>query len=106
MNKKRVNFTNSEKDSDWEDIFNDIEMTFLPIEYVSRIVIKFENNIKWDIDIDDSRKKQPLEQIEDALDELFNEYEDQIETIDFRLDLERIKTDLSRRVYRFLKVNR
>lgn len=106
MSKKKVNFINSEKDSDWEDIFNDIEMTFLPIEYVSRIVIKFENNVKWDIDVDDSRKKQPLEQIEDALDELFDEYEDQIETIDFRLDLERIKTDLSRRVYRFLKLNR
>jgi hypothetical protein len=106
VSKKKVNFINSEKDSDWEDIFNDIEMTFLPIEYVSRIVIKFENNVKWDIDVDDSRKKQPLEQIEDALDELFDEYEDQIETIDFRLDLERIKTDLSRRVYRFLKLNR
>lgn len=106
MNKRRIEFNNKEKDNDWEEIFNDIEMTFLPIEYVSRIVIQFQNNVKWDIDIDDSRKKQPLEQIEDALDELFDEYEDQIETIDFRLDLERIKIDLSKRVYRFLKRNR
>ena len=58
----------------------------------------------WDIDIDDSRKKQPIDYIEDQLDQLFEEYDTKIETIDFRLDLERVKNDLSKRVYRFLKL--
>lgn len=90
----------------WEEIFDDIEMTFFPIEYISRILIKFQDNTTWDIDIDDSRKKQPIDQIEESLDALFDEYEEEIETIDFKLDIDRVKKDLSKRVYRFLKLNK
>lgn len=94
------------KNDDWNEIFDNVEMTFVPIEYISKITIKFDNNVIWDINIDDSRKKQPLKQIEESLDELFQEYEDQIVTIDYKIDLERIKQDLGKRVYRFLKLNR
>lgn len=94
------------KNEDWNEIFDSVEMTFVPIEYISKIIIKFENNVIWDINIDDSRKKQPLKQIEESLDELFQEYEDQIVTIDYKIDLDRIKQDLGKRVYRFLKLNR
>lgn len=100
-------FESTKKDEKyWEDIFDDIEMSFFPIEYISRILIKFQDNTTWDIDIDDSRKKQPIDQIEDSLDALFDEYEEEIEAIDFKLDLDRVKKDLSKRVYRFLKLNK
>lgn len=95
-----------DKDKDWEEIFDNLEMTFVPIEYVNRIIVKFDNNVTWDINVDDSRKKQPIEQIEESLDQLFEEYEDQIIAVDYRLDLERVKKDLSRRVFRFLKLNK
>lgn len=95
-----------EKEQYWQDIFDEVDMEYLPIEYVSRILIKFQDNTTWDINIDDSRKKQPIDQIENSLEELFDEYDDQIETIDFRLDLERIKHDLSKRVHKFLKLNK
>ena len=37
---------------------------------------------------------------------LFNEYEDTIQNIDFRLDTERLKKDIQKRTTRFLKVNK
>jgi hypothetical protein len=95
-----------EKDADWEAILDEIDIDYLPIEYISSIIIKFQTGATWDIDIDDSRKKQTAEEIEDSLDAVFEEYEDNIDTIDFRLDLERVKNDLSKRVYRFLKLNK
>lgn len=95
-----------EKEQYWQEIFDEVEMEFLPIEYVSRIIIKFQDNTTWDINVDDSRKKQPIEQIEDSLEQLFEEYDHVIETIDFRLDLERIKHDLGKRVSKFLKLNK
>lgn len=94
------------KDDDWNEIFDNVEMSFVPIEYISKIVVKFDNNVIWDIDIDDSRKKQPIEQIEESLENFFLEYEDQIATVDYKVDLERIKKDLSKRVYKFLKRNK
>lgn len=90
----------------WQDIFDSIDMEYLPLEYVEKIVITFNDGTIWDIDINDSRKKQTIEQIEKSLDELFELYESKMDTIDFRLDLKRIQSDLSKRVYKFLKLNR
>ena len=90
----------------WQDIFDSIDMKYLPLEYVEKIVITFNDGTIWDIDINDSRKKQTIEQIEKSLDELFELYESKMDTIDFRLDLKRIQSDLSKRVYKFLKLNR
>lgn len=103
MPKRKVD---TEDNSSWENILDEIDMDYLPIEYISNIVIRFKDGTTWDINIDDSRKKQSQEQIEESLDQLFEEYEPHIETLDFRLDLDRVKHDVSRRVYRFLKLNK
>lgn len=95
-----------ESKHDWDEIFDSIDMEYLPVEYIDKIVLTFQDGTVWDIDVNDSRKKQTVEQIEDSLDQLFEEYDEFIETIDFRLDLERAKKDLSKRVYKFLKLNR
>lgn len=105
MSKKKL-IIDEKKDDLWQEIFDTVEMEYLPLEYINRVIITFRDGSSWDIDIDDSRKKQSLEQIEDQLDQLFEEYDSKIDTIDFRLDLERVKNDLSKRVYRFLKLNK
>lgn len=105
MSKKKSTLT-EESEEHWQEIFDTIDMDYFPIEYISRVIVTFQDGAVWDIDVDDSRKKQPIEQIEEELDALFQEYDDTIETISFRLDLDRVKHDLSRRVYKFLKLNK
>lgn len=105
MSKKKITHTETDQEH-WQEIFDSIDMDYLPLEYTQRIIITFHDGAVWDIDINDSRKKQSVDYIEDQLDRLFEEYDPQIETIDFRLDLERVKNDLSKRVYRFLKLNK
>lgn len=90
-------------DQEWEDILEEIELTYLPIEYLKNILVTFEDGTVWDIDISASRNQQSMEDIENSLDDLFEEYDDTIETVDFRLDLEKVKKDLSKRVNKFLK---
>lgn len=90
----------------WQDIFDSVDMDVLPVEYMNKILISFSDGTKWDIDINDSRKKQPIEDIELSLNELFETYEDSIVNIDFRMDMDRIRKDLQRRVKRFLKLNK
>ena len=92
-----------DKDKEWEDILDEIELTYLPIEYLQDIIVTFEDGTTWNIDVSASKKEQTSEDIEDSLDELFSQYDDTIETVDFRLDLEKVKKDLSKRVNRFLK---
>lgn len=93
----------SDKDKEWDKILDEINLAYLPIEYLKNIIITFDDGNVWDINITDSRKEQSTDDIELALEELFEEYDEKIESIDFRLDVERVKKDLSKKVNRLLK---
>jgi len=97
---------NKHSEQYWQEIFEDIDMEYLPVEYTNMIIITFEDGTKWEIDIKRSRSKQPIEQIEESLNELFEEYEDQITNLDFRMDMTRLRSELTKRVNRFIKLNK
>lgn len=103
MSKKKFD---DEKNKQWDDILEDIDLQYLPIEYLKSVSISFDGGEVWVIDIAKHRKKQNIEDIEDALDDIFAHFDEEIESIDFKLDIEKIKKDLSIRVARFLKYNK
>lgn len=90
----------------WQEIFDSIDMTELPVQYMNEVIVQFNDKTKWHIDIKSSARKQPIEDIEDSLEELFEIYEGSIASIDFRMDMDRVKADLSKRVKKFLKLNK
>ena len=92
------------RDDYWEDILDSVDMDVLPLEYINTVVVKFVDGKVWDIDI--NRSKDRTTDIENTLDDFFEEYEDRIDTVDFRLDTPRLKKDVSRRTARFLKMNK
>lgn len=105
MPKKKIQFT-LEQQEKWDEIFNEIEMPYPPMEYIDRILVKFKDGTTWDINVSDIKKKQSLEQIEDQLEEMFEEYDELIDILDFRLDIDRVQHDLTKRVLKFLKLNK
>lgn len=91
----------------WEEIFDSVDMDFLPLEYVSTVVVTFNDKKVWEIDLDKTKNKLDSEiNIEDTLADFFETYEKDISDIDFRLDTDRIKRDIGKRTKRFLKLNR
>ena len=90
----------------WQEIFESIDMEYLPIQYMNKCIVSFDSGTVWEIDIKDSLTKQPIEDIEETLGELFDEYEDEITSLDFRMDMNSIKKDLSKRVAKFIKLNK
>lgn len=90
----------------WHEIFESIDMDYLPIQYMNKCIVSFTSGTVWEIDIKDSLTNQPVEDIEETLGDLFDEYEDEIKSLDFRMDMESIKKDLSKRVSRFIKLNK
>ena len=92
---KQNNPNDKHNEQYWQEIFESIDMDVLPVEYMNRIIISFDDGTEWDIDIKDSRAKQ-----------LFLEYDDTITNIDFRMDMDRLKTELTKRVNRFIKLNK
>jgi hypothetical protein len=88
----------------WPEVFEDLDVKVVPIEYLNSVRIFFEDGKVWEIDIAKTKQKASSEEsLEDTLEELFEQYEDVIINIDFRLDTIRLKEDIKKRTRTFLK---
>lgn len=87
----------------WPEVFKDIDIDAIPLEYVESITVFFHNGKKWEIEIKDKSKKDPLKEVELALNEMFTNYNSAIKNVDFRVDSERVKNDVQKRTKQFLK---
>lgn len=87
----------------WPEVFKDVRIEAVPIEYVNSVLVTFVDGKIWDIDL--SKSSTELD-ITDALEDLIEEYEDVIVNIDFRLDTEKVKEDITKRTKLFLKKRR
>lgn len=88
----------------WPEIFDDIEVKAVPIEYLRSIYVYFKDGKVWDIDIDQTKaKSEHPRTLEESIEDLLSEYEDVIDSVDFRLDTEKVKKDIQNRTKRFLK---
>jgi hypothetical protein len=87
----------------WPEVFEDLDVQVIPLEYLHSIRVYFEDGKIWDIDIEKSKEKEDSETLEDTLEALFDEYEDYIVNVDFRLNTVKLKEDITKRTKYFLK---
>lgn len=87
----------------WPEVFNDLDVKAVPLAYLHSLRITFDDGKVWDLNIASKAKDTNMEELEDHLAELINTYEEVIEHIDFRLDVERVKKDIIRKTNKFLK---
>jgi len=84
----------------WPDVLKDIDIDVVPVEYLESIRVTFTDGKVWEID---TKKNPENTNIESAMQNLMEEYEDVIKSVDFRLDTARVKTDIKKRTAQFLK---
>ena len=90
----------------WPDVFKDIDLKVVPLDYLHSIRVVFQDGKIWDIDIQNSKDEDGRQvNIKKELEDIFRQYERDISNVDFRLDTERLKKDIQKRTTRFLKVN-
>lgn len=87
----------------WPEVFSDIDLKAIPVYYIHSVVITFKDGRKWNVIIKPEDRNTEGNDIPKSLSELFDNYADQIENVDFRLDVERIKKDIMKHTKRFLK---
>lgn len=86
----------------WPEIFGEITLNVVPFVYVHTIEITFKNKKVWEIDFKKNLKARNWDSFENELKEIISQYEDEIFEIDFRLDTDRIKKDITRHTKKFL----
>jgi len=84
----------------WPEVLKDIDIHVVPVEYLESVKITFTDGKIWEIDTTRNPKEV---NIEDAVESLMEEYEDVIQSVDFRLDTVRVKRDIKKRTAQFLK---
>lgn len=86
----------------WPEVFADLDVQVVPLEYLHSVRVYFDNGKVWDIDIEKS-KAENKSNLEETLEQLFDEYDDVITNVDFRLDTVRLKQDITNRTKTFMK---
>ena len=87
----------------WPEVFGDVELDVIPIRYLDSVKVQFNDGKTWDIDLTEKDVKENTNEVEKSLRELFDNYEQSIEHIDFKLNTKRIKADIKRKTSAFLK---
>lgn len=87
----------------WPEVFEDIDIQVIPLAYLHSVRVYFEDGKVWDVDIAKSKEKSSEDQLEETLEQLFEEYDDYIVNVDFRLDTDRLKKDIQARTAYFMK---
>lgn len=86
---------------DWDNLLDEVEITAIPYDYLQSLKIYFAGGKIWDVTID--KTKIDGKSIEETIEEFLDEYDEEIISIDFKLDTEKVKRDISRRTQIFLK---
>ena len=80
---------------EWPEVFEDLYMNTMPVAYLEKIHLEFANGRVWEIDIRAQLKETDPDSIADKLIETLTEYKEEIIKIDFKVDIERLKKDIS-----------
>lgn len=87
----------------WPEIFSDIDLSAVPLDYLHNVVITFRDGNQWNVVIKKQDRDIMKGDLPKELTELFNNYEKQIVNVDFQLDVPQIKKDVIKSTKRFLR---
>ena len=79
---------------EWPEVFEDLYMNTMPVAYLERIHLEFADGRVWEIDIKSELAKQTPDSIADILIDTLHEYRDDIQKIDFKVDITKLKKDI------------
>ncbi len=87
----------------WPEVFGEIKLNVLPLRYLDCVLLNFKDGKVWEIKITKKTRDVGWEQFERSISELVRTYEEKIDNVDFRLDTDRVKKDITKNTEKFLK---
>jgi|TARA_R110001606_G_scaffold350654_1_gene500804 hypothetical protein len=87
----------------WPEIFGKVEINAIPTEYLQSIIVSFKNGDRWDIEMNSKELVSEDITVEQIIEDLLEEYEDDISAVDFRVHTARVKRDMIKTTRKFMK---
>jgi gas vesicle protein len=85
----------------WPEVFGEITLNVVPLRYLHAVKITFKNSKVWEIELK-KQSKLNWDDFEKQIKDVLSQYEENIENIDFKLDTDKIKKDITKNTNKFL----
>jgi len=79
---------------EWPEVFEDLYMNTMPVHYLEMLRIEFEDGRVWEINVQEQLSTTHSDIIADRLVDTFQEYKEEIKKIDFKVNIDKLKTDV------------
>ena len=86
----------------WPEVFEDMYMNTMPLFYLNSVQIKFKDGRVWEIDVKTQLVDQDPDLVADKILDIFDEYGNEIENIDMKIDVDRLKNDIKKSIKQIL----
>ena len=79
---------------EWPEVFEDLYMNTMPVEYLEYVHLEFANGRVWQINIKEQLKDSDSTEVAAKLIDTMSEYRADIVKLDFKVDIEKLKKDI------------
>lgn len=70
-------------------------MNTMPVDYLQSVTIEFDDGRIWEIEIKEHLNEHDNRPIAERLTDTIKEFQDDIKKIDFKIDIEKLKNDIT-----------
>jgi len=81
---------------EWPEVFNDLYMNTMPVNYLECIHLEFSSGMVWELDIREQLRTLDPDVVAQRLQETIQEYKDQVVKFNFKLDVKKLKKDIKK----------
>lgn len=99
---KKLNLSSQNMDQ-WPGILEEIEIKAIPLDYLKTVKVTLTNGEVLNFAIEPNSNEEDFFYIEEYLDDIFEKYSDELEGVDFHLNIEQVKIDIENSTLKFLK---
>lgn len=79
---------------EWPEVFEEIYMSSMPIKYIHGVELTFHDGRVWEIDLPEQLDLVDEDDILEKLSEGIRDFQDEIVTVNFQVDIDRLKQDI------------
>jgi hypothetical protein len=87
---------------EWPEVFEDMYMNTMPVAYLKSVRLEFNNGRIWEIDIQEQLGNATNDIVAEKLLDTFTEYKEEITKVDFTIDIQRLKQDITDKTKKLL----
>jgi len=80
---------------EWPEVFKDLYMNTMPVVYLEYVHLEFNTGMIWKVDIKEQLKELDPDTVADILYRTIQEYRDDVATLDFKVDIKKLKKDIT-----------